>query len=99
MTDGDDAGSRGDDDHRQHQQEAAECQLADRKRERSLRWRIRRQFRGHVIEAGLQSVAIYDVIRARGNMLESTVKGGFRGPRNRRPGRKYRYWEAIPPAK
>ena len=44
---------------------------------------------GHVIEAGLQSAAIYDVFRAMGNMLELTVKGDFRAPRNRRPGRQY----------
>jgi hypothetical protein len=30
MPDGDDAGGAGDHDHRQHQQEAAECQLTDR---------------------------------------------------------------------
>ncbi len=34
VADRDDAGGRGDDDHRQHQHETAECQLADRKRER-----------------------------------------------------------------
>ena len=48
VADGDDAGGGCDDDYRQHQQEAAERQLADRKRERSRRWRIRRQFGGHV---------------------------------------------------
>ena len=37
---------------------------------------FRRQFRGHVIEAGLQSVVIYDVIRAMGNMLKSMTEAG-----------------------
>jgi hypothetical protein len=42
--------------------------LADRKRERSWRHRIRRRFGGHVGWAGLLSGAIYDVFRAVGNM-------------------------------
>ena len=74
VADGDDAGGRRDDDHRQHQHEAAECQLADRKRERSRRRRIQRRFGGHVGRAGLLSGAIYDVFRAVGNMPGTMVK-------------------------
>ncbi len=73
MANGDDAGGRGDDDHRQHQHEAAECQLADRQGERSRRRRIRRRFGCHGVEAGLLSAAIYDVFRAVGNMLKPAI--------------------------
>ncbi|MGY4377018.1 hypothetical protein ACVWZ3_004657 [Bradyrhizobium sp. i1.3.6] len=47
VPDRDHARGRGDDDHRQHQEEAAEGELADGERECSLFLRGRRQFGGH----------------------------------------------------
>ena len=47
VPDRDHARGRGDDDHRQHQKEAAEGELADGERECSLFLRGRRQFGGH----------------------------------------------------
>jgi hypothetical protein len=47
VPDRDHARGRGDDDHGQHQEEAAEGELADGERECSLFLRGRRQFGGH----------------------------------------------------
>src|SRR5882757_1362931 len=77
MADRDDARRPGDDDDGQHEQEAAEGELADRKRERPCLRRIRRRFGGHDDGDRLLRAAIYDVFRAPGNLPKTRVKPAF----------------------
>jgi hypothetical protein len=70
VPDRDHARGRGDDDHRQHQDEASERKLADGQRKDSLFLGGRRQFGGHWCVEGPAATGspIYDVLHARGNM-------------------------------